>query len=368
MSSNARVLRIPRLDAGNETSFILLHISSDGALALDLKLVATEGENAYVGSVRQKRLQKLRAKNYHGDEDEWERILSTTLLETTLKGADLKAADGLEVLASVTDAEEVTVSFRKNIGGITQRLGTVSLQKDETQEIELCDWTGIASEQASSTRDGLASLTARFQSQEETISKLNQQLEELIKAKEEHENAMLQKFTELLNAKKLKIRDQQRVLDGTKIDPEKAIRSSRDTVGHRVPAPSRQGKRKVASDESDNGGDIPAVDAPHARDDADVRESGEQTPSRSEDETTDGDDGPDLRDNHAPQEVAPGVGSKGKTLDASSETGVRERLSPPPERNLPFSSRTGQRQPKEQRPAQAQTGQEGSASESDDEL
>lgn len=45
---NEWVVRIPRSDNANE--FVLVHISSSGKAALDLKLIATEGENPYVGS------------------------------------------------------------------------------------------------------------------------------------------------------------------------------------------------------------------------------------------------------------------------------------------------------------------------------
>lgn len=50
-------------------------------------------------------------------------------------------------------------------------------------------------------------------------------MKELIAAKEESELQMLQKFTELLNAKKSKIRDQQRVLATATVDEDKGMTS-----------------------------------------------------------------------------------------------------------------------------------------------
>lgn len=64
-------------------------------------------------------------------------------------------------------------------------------------------------------------LDAKLAEQIENNRKLHEQLKALIEAKAEHENALLQKFTELLNAKKLKIRDQQRLLATAKVDSEK---------------------------------------------------------------------------------------------------------------------------------------------------
>ncbi len=52
------------------------------------------------------------------------------------------------------------------------------------------------------------------------LDSLNAQLEDLIRVKDEHENALLENFTKLLNAKKLKIRDQQRLLARAKIEPD----------------------------------------------------------------------------------------------------------------------------------------------------
>lgn len=64
----------------------------------------------------------------------------------------------------------------------------------------------------------MADLKARFSSEQDTISKLNAQLEDFIETKNEAETAMLQQFMELLNEKKRKIRDQSRLLAGVKVD------------------------------------------------------------------------------------------------------------------------------------------------------
>lgn len=48
---------------------------------------------------------------------------------------------------------------------------------------------------------------------------LQEQLDEFIKAKADSERELLEKFRLLLNSKKLKIRDQQRLLASAKIDP-----------------------------------------------------------------------------------------------------------------------------------------------------
>lgn len=61
-------------------------------------------------------------------------------------------------------------------------------------------------------------MKARAGREQDTIAKLNAQLEEFIKTKNETETAMLQQFMELLNEKKRKIRDQSRLLAGAKVN------------------------------------------------------------------------------------------------------------------------------------------------------
>ena len=55
-------------------------------------------------------------------------------------------------------------------------------------------------------------------SYQETAVKLQGQIDEFIAYRGHHERQMLEKFRLLLNAKKLKIRDQQRLLAGAKVD------------------------------------------------------------------------------------------------------------------------------------------------------
>lgn len=125
------------------------------------------------------------------------------------------------------DGPLLTITLRKNISGITQRLGTITLKQDDSQAIELFEWAGNAVAASTSLESEVASLSAKYHDQQEAVAKLNAQLESLIKAKEEHENELLQKFVELLNAKKLKIRDQQRLLTGAKVDTNKGRLVSR---------------------------------------------------------------------------------------------------------------------------------------------
>lgn len=99
--------------------------------------------------------------------------------------------------------------------------------------------------------------------QQKTVERLTADLDALTKAKKDHEAELLKKFAALLNSKKLKIRDQQRLLASAKVDPKAASKVQQARAAQsRVPTGSRSGKRKAVHDsdtddtgESDNAQD-----------------------------------------------------------------------------------------------------------------
>lgn len=97
----------------------------------------------------------------------------------------------------------------------------MTLAQDDEQAVELFDWSGIAAARAEGLEQQVADLTDRYRLAEGTIRKMNQQLEELMHAKSQHENQMVGNFVQLLNEKKLKIRNQQRLLASATADPAK---------------------------------------------------------------------------------------------------------------------------------------------------
>lgn len=132
----------------------------------------------------------------------------------------------LEVRAAII-GEQLAIIFRKNISGITQRLGEITLVKDEAQEVDAIAWASTAVLRCDDLEKETEDLKRKYEDQRNTIRDLQQQLEDLIEAKKQHETAMLEKFRDLLNAKKLKIRDQQRLLVGKKAGLQKGIVSLR---------------------------------------------------------------------------------------------------------------------------------------------
>ena len=342
----SRVLRLNRIDSTPEAS-VLVKVDRQGidASRLDLRLVGTDGEYPYVGTISSHDLASLRNKGYSGGSDEWRLVLSAILLEDTEVEIS-PAADGVEAVATV--GEQVTIIVRKNIGGITQRLGTITLVKRETEEIELFDWTALAASSSDHLRVNVKSLQESLNSQQDTITNLTAQLDDLVKAKKEHEDELVQKFAELLNTKKLKIRDQQRLLVNAKIDPETAsqVQNSRAPVDRRKAGSSRPSKRKAHEEPLASESDEFDHDA-ETRGNADRNDVRTQTPEQSElDETEDEESD---ADGFAPAPAASqasrkGLGNKGRALEASQDRHNERDMSEPvaqlpPRRELPFNQK-----------------------------
>lgn len=239
-----------------------------------------------------------------------------------------------------------------------QRLGAFNLTYIEDQEIELFDWCGEAVQSASTLAIELASFKSRFKEQQETISKLNAQLEELIAAKASHETELLEKFRDLLNEKKAKIRDQQRLLATAKIDPKMlaVVHASRQSSKDPAAGPSRSGKRKAKNgsqidvDEDDDGGfekmDVDIDQVPNNSDQQDI-----ETPEEDETETADEDEEMTVPQTTKPpatntrQSKSKAAARKGLE-DSSTNTGHTKAANTeddppktPPRRELPFAKK-----------------------------
>jgi hypothetical protein len=137
---------------------------------------------------------------------------------------------------------------------------------------------------------------------EARITELRSQLDELTESKKAREAEILQKFCGLLNEKKVKIREQQRLLSTAQVDPSRldAARASQalqpKIEEDRKPAPSRRTKRKALEDASGGGSSSDSddgfekVDASTDKMDVDAPPKNEKESPESEDrETTDDD-------------------------------------------------------------------------------
>ncbi|KAM3422784.1 hypothetical protein BST61_g266 [Cercospora zeina] len=239
------VLRLRRTD--NKSAHLLVHVAREGRNDLDLKLIGTDKSELYMVSFAEAETKSFQDRNFRGNQDEWETLLKFSLLHYR-SGVIVPAfLHGVETVAAIS-GPTATITIRKNVDGITQRLGTIHLHENTDQtEIDTFDWVEIATAEADELRSQLDGLQSSVESQKDALAKLNTDLDMLVKAKKAHEDELLSKFAALLNAKKLKIRDQQRLLNGAKVDLSSAEEGSnaRSPGTTRKAGASRGGKRKA---------------------------------------------------------------------------------------------------------------------------
>lgn len=242
-------------------------------------------------------------------------------------------------------------------------------------ELDPVEWAFLSAQAHNEALKRLTELKTKLDHEQGTIDKLNAQLEDFIKTKNETETAMLQQFMALLNEKKRKIRDQSRLLAGAKVDQSvgkykamymcravssnggiaTAVQSAREETKPRKAGPSRSSKRKAPAkkvadlkDESDD--DQMEIDESRAEEQDDNETSPEAeaetaTPDRSADEETETED----EDNAPPALSRTQDKGKGKAVGSGPAAAVASRHSkspPPPRRELPFNRRkVTQKQP-----------------------
>jgi prefoldin subunit 5 len=71
----------------------------------------------------------------------------------------------------------------------------------------------------------ISTLSTQLQAAEKSIKDLQTRLDDLVQSKKEHENMLLGSFAQVLNEKKLKIRNQQRLLASANVDSDKGMLS-----------------------------------------------------------------------------------------------------------------------------------------------
>jgi hypothetical protein len=251
-------------------------------------------------------------------------------------------------------------------------LGEIVLPLDEEFELDAFDWVRASAMAHAQTLQQLAGLNASVNNEQDAMVKLNAQLHELIKTKNETETQMLQQFMALLNEKKRKIRDQGRLLASAKVDAslgEPCLSGQRATSNNsptattvhatrtgtttkpRKAGASRTSKRKVPAPRSepdlapDSDSDSDQMEMVQAKteeqNDEEIPEPA--TPDRSDDETDDeGEQPPQTRAKSAETTMSV-QGSKGDNEESASK-GV------PPQRALPFGRRATRSKDVEKKP------------------
>jgi hypothetical protein len=168
------------------------------------------------------------------------------------------------------------------------------------------------------------------------VEDYKRQLDELIQAKNEDETVLLQKFRDLLNEKKLKIREQQKIIAQASFAEDVAASPQHEASPQpvRKPAASRAGKRKAASKDTqvaDMTSDAEEMDI-----DEPIKIEAEETDPGNTTDGTASTAGGDDSDNEEP------ASSNAKTAAPST---TQKADKPPPPRSLPFNQKRAAAKP-----------------------
>ncbi|KAK1998361.1 hypothetical protein LX36DRAFT_670288 [Colletotrichum falcatum] len=347
--TSAHILRFPRSDS--QGGFVVIQATPTNTRSnpLDVKLIGTDGVEPYSVSLRQDNADALRVKNNPCTEDEWVSILTTVLQQ--------EPASDIEVLADVQNEAVLTLTVRRKGREFTQRLGAIELSHSPHELIELFDWCALSAQTANEAKEALASATAKASRLEESVHELKAQLDGLLAAKEADESELLEKFRDLLNEKKVKIRQQQKLLASASVEPDKLAQVQAAGRGHTA-AESRPAKRKTApapvnGDSSSDEG-FEKMDVEPAPEDSDQQ----RDTTEGEDETASEDD-----DDEPAAPAAPASKKSHVSVETSQPKGqvtAAQKEAPPVRRELPFAKKRAA--PKAPPPPV------GSETESDDEL
>ncbi|CZT23834.1 uncharacterized protein RCC_09548 [Ramularia collo-cygni] len=314
--SSPQVLRIAKK---NGPGHLLVHITPEEN-PFDLRLVGTDTSDLFESSIKDSETNKLQASHFPGTSTEWRDILAFVLLHERPDGPSPAHLEGVGIVAEIVESTFI-ITIRKIVGAITQTLGRVELQKSDA-EAELFDWIDAAATSSDLLRLQLQSYQTSSTEQQNQIARLTAELEQLSKAKRDHEKDLLSKCAALLNEKKLKIRDQQRLLSHAKVDPGVAedVRSERSKDQKPRRAGASQSKRKAIDEDSD-----------HA-----VTEEEAEIPAASDQETADEgeDDADDDEGGFAPASIRRSQAPQSQS-QPSQRVNTDEALPPP--RQLPFN-------------------------------
>lgn len=249
----------------------------------------------------------------------------------------------LDVVCSISgkkNSHTLSIAFRNNIEGIIQRLGVIDLpETQDTDDVDLFGWTLQVLEQRDKFEEEVASQKEKAAAEQDTEAKLQRQLSDLVEAKTEHEKHLLSKFCTLLNEKKLKIRNMQRILQTAQVDKRK-LKELAPLVGDEAEDQTNHGTKRQLDDGADaeeddesDGFETMVIDkAPHDEGSPDSpgsrRSENNSTDTASEEE----------HDLDGPRPVSPAPPTT-RSMDKNSKKGSSTPLPPP--RELPFQKKTG---------------------------
>jgi hypothetical protein len=289
-------------------------------------------------AVRQRSLKKQRAKTYDGTDEDWNNVVSSILnpSKSSPAGSQRQTLDVTCSISGKGSKRTLSITFNNKVEEITQRLGSIELiETEDTDDIDLFGWTSQAVEQRDATQGEILDLKEQVKTKGEIVHSLQQRLDELVEVKADHEKQMLSKFTQLLNEKKLKIRNMQRILATAKPDQKKlkeleaAIGKEPANVAVRNKRPADDGDQDEDEDESEAFETMEVDSVEGAQQTSQSPVSANTTPTASEAEETDEEDVSALPASSSPPRTRAAASHTHNENAGRGEKRVAEKSSPP---------------------------------------
>ncbi|RMD42030.1 hypothetical protein DV735_g3072, partial [Chaetothyriales sp. CBS 134920] len=200
----SHVVKLTVADATDDA--VLVYVTAKNTSSLDLDLLATDGDSAFRGKVRERSLSTLRAKNYDGSDTEWKDTLRHIFVSKQI----VTAPPNVEASCSKSGEDPhavLTITIRRRIENITQRLGVIDLRQiEDVDAVDLFGWASQLASERDQLEVSLQQEKGRSSSTHDTIASLQAQLADLVQAKQDLEQDLLSKFAALLNEKKKELR------------------------------------------------------------------------------------------------------------------------------------------------------------------
>jgi DNA double-strand break repair and V(D)J recombination protein XRCC4 len=243
----------------------------------------------------------------------------------------------LEVACSISGKDpkaSLSISIRTRVEDITQRLGSLELpQTPDTDGVDLFGWASQAIDRRDELEDDLIRGKSDAAASGIRITSLQAQLDDLVKAKTEHEDELLGRFAVLLNEKKLRLRELKRLMSTAKVD-KKALERLEASLPASGLGSGKRGKKRTAPDtkgasESDDSDGFEAMDVDKPTDDAKAADSDKERHT-TEDETETESDNDDL-DHPVASQTERGEATYSRLPPKEQPPSL------PPTRDLPFT-------------------------------
>lgn len=288
--------------------------------------------------VRQRNYGKAKSSNYVGSDEHWLAILKYAFITRQTSELEESERKGLHVECAISGIEpksQLTITIYSRVEDITHQLGQVELAfSPDVSDVDLFGWSCQIIDQRDKLEDQIATGGQQAHSTQQTIATLQKQLEDLVKAKEEHEHQLLSKFTLLLDEKKLKIRNQQRILQTANVNARKLEALQLTIDGEQTHKPVNKRRRDDPLDQNDEDEESDGFEA------MDVDDAGNKQNSPDQDS---GDDGQATETASEAEddldETIPAEPVVTKKAVAKPPPAGKAMSPPPPPRQLPFQKK-----------------------------